>query len=530
VEYPSNTGALDGLARGEVDLAMATQNQLLSAINYLERPGFKTNLIFNHPSDSRFGFNITEGLLRSVVSKAQYMVDTGEIFNRWERRVFDYRRKMAQAQRPWLIGASALLLCVLSLLLILFQRGRREGRRLEWLVRERTAELEVQTRAAENASRTKGEFLANMSHEIRTPINAVTGMTAIARSSHDLHRIYDCLDKIGVASRQLLGLINDILDMSKIEARKFELAHEPFALEAMARNAGSIIGVRTAEKKQRFTVEVAPDIPEVVIGDEMRLSQILINLLSNAVKFTPEGGEITLSLRRVGSREGKEEIEASVKDSGIGISPEQMARLFNAFVQADSGTAKRFGGTGLGLAISRSLAELMGGGITVESEIGKGSRFTVRALLEKGGREMLEAKAAGKTPAEFDFRGRRLLLAEDVAINREIVLALLEDTGALIDCAENGEEAVAMFRGDPEKYDLIYMDLQMPVMDGYEATRRIRALDTPRAKTAPIIAMTANAFAEDVEKCKRAGMDAHIAKPIEVEALLAVTDKFLKAR
>jgi CheY-like chemotaxis protein/two-component sensor histidine kinase len=326
--------------------------------------------------------------------------------------------------------------------------------------------------------------------------------------------------------------------MSKIEAKKFELAREPFDLEAMARNVGSIIGVRAAEKKQRFTVDISPDIPGVVTGDEMRLSQILLNLLSNAVKFTPEGGEITLSLKRLGVRRGggadgtadMEEIEISARDTGIGITPEQQARLFNAFVQADSGTSKRFGGTGLGLAISKSLAELMGGGISVESEIGKGSRFTVRVLLEAGSRDMLETALAGKSPAEFNFEGRVLLLVEDVPVNREIVMALLEDTGAVIECAENGRIAVEMFQAAPEKYDVIFMDVQMPVMDGYEATKTIRALDTPRAGTVPIIAMTANAFAEDVENCKKAGMDAHIAKPIAVEALLSVTERYLALR
>ena len=526
VEYVSTIAAYDGLARGEVDLVMATNNQLLSIVNYLERPGFKANIIFNHPSDSYFGFNIEEAVLCSIVSKALRLINTNEIFNRWDRRVFDYRHKVVQAQRPWLIGTTALLLCVLFLALVILLRNRREGKRLEHLVGERTRELEA-------ASRAKSEFLANMSHEIRTPINAVTGMTAIARSSGNLDRIHDCLDKIGLASHQLLGLINDILDMSKIEAKKFDLAHEPFSPEAMVRNAESINGVRTAEKKQRFAVDLAPDLPEVVVGDEMRLSQILLNLLSNAVKFTPEGGEIRLALKRIGSRGGKEEVEASVRDSGIGITEEQRARLFSAFVQADSGTSKRFGGTGLGLAISKSIAELMGGGISVESVPGKGSCFTVRVLLEKGSSDMLKISQTGKTPADFHFEGRTLLLVDDVPINREIVIALLEDTHVAIDCAENGQIAVNMFTANPDHYDLIFMDVQMPIMDGYDAARAIRAFEAEHPakekhpQGVPIIAMTANAFAEDVEHCKKAGMNGHIAKPIEVETLLNIADKYL---
>ncbi|MCL2127483.1 MAG: ATP-binding protein [Treponema sp.] len=527
VEYRSNLDALNGLANGEVDLVMATCNQLLSIVNFLERPGFKVNLVFNHPSDSFFGLNINESVLASIISKGQRIIDTEDIFIRWERKVFDYRGKMAKAQRPWLIGASVLLFFVLFLVVIILQRHRREGRRLEHLVKDRTRELENATDTALEASRTKSEFLANMSHEIRTPINAVTGMTAIARSSSDLNRIYDCLDKISAASKQLLGLINDILDMSKIEARKFDLASEAFILETMVRNVASIIGVRTAEKKQRFTVDLRPGLPFAVTGDEMRLSQILINLLSNAVKFTPEGGEICLTIQRLGSPGGMEELEASVKDTGIGITEEQKGRLFNAFVQAESGTSKRFGGTGLGLAISQSLAGLMGGGITVESTPGEGSCFTLRVLLKPGSCDLKKDSDAAKTPAEYDFKGRSLLLVEDVPINREIVIALLEDTGVSIDCAENGLIAVEKFTAAPGKYGLIFMDVQMPVLDGYSATRAIRAMNVPQARTVPIIAMTANAFAEDVEKCMNAGMNGHIAKPIEVEEMLDTAGKYL---
>jgi len=533
--YPSNTAAFDALARGEVDLVMATRNQLLSILNYLELPGYKANIIFNHPSDSYFGFNNNEAILRSIVSKAQRLVNADEICNRWERRVFDYRRKMAQARQPWLIGASLLLLCVLLLVVAILNRNLLEEKRLEELVGERTRKLEIASTAAIAASRTKSEFLANMSHEIRTPINAVTGMTAIARSSSDLAHIYDCLDKIGLASRQLLGLINDILDMSKIEARKFELAREPFDLHAAADNVKNIISIKTQEKNQNFTVNFAPDLPEVVIGDDMRLSQILLNLLSNAVKFTPQGGDIYMTLKRIGSSDGKVEIEASVQDTGIGITKEQLDRLFNVFVQADSGTAKRFGGTGLGLAISKSIAELMGGGITVESAPEKGSRFTVRVLLETGSRDMLEASKASKAPSDFHFNGHTLLLTEDVPINREIVIALLEDTNVTIDCAENGKMAVDMYSADPNRYDMIFMDVQMPLMDGYDATIAIRAFEKEMKKKGqlkhpdgiPIIAMTANAFAEDVEHCLKAGMNGHISKPIEVEAMLNIADKYL---
>jgi CheY-like chemotaxis protein len=277
------------------------------------------------------------------------------------------------------------------------------------------------------------------------------------------------------------------------------------------------------------------DLPEVVIGDEMRFSQILLNLLSNSVKFTPEGGEIHMSVKRIGTVNEKEEIETTVRDSGIGITKEQMNRLFNAFVQAESGTAKRFGGTGLGLVISKNIAEMMGGGITVESAPGKGSCFTVKVLFDRGSRDMIEKSQAGKEVSDFHFNGHTLLLAEDIAINREIVIALLEDTKVTIDCAENGKAAVDKYCADPNRYDMIFMDVQMPVMDGYDATEAIRNFEkgmktkeTFRHKNGiPIIAMTANAFAEDVEHCLKAGMNGHIAKPIEVAAMLNVAAKYL---
>jgi CheY-like chemotaxis protein len=374
-----------------------------------------------------------------------------------------------------------------------------------------------------------------MSHEIRTPINAVTGMTAIARSSNDINHIHDCLDKISLASHQLLELINDILDMSKIEAKKLELAHEPFDLKAMTNNVRNIMGVRTAEKKQKFTVNLAGDLPDVVIGDEMRFSQILLNLLSNAVKFTPEDGEITLTMKHLGTIGDMEQIEAVVKDNGIGITAEQLSRLFNPFVQADSGTAKRFGGTGLGLAICKNIAEMMGGSITAESSPGAGSVFTVRVLLEKGSCPLVKQREQ-KTPSDYNFKGRVLLLVEDIPINREIVMALLEDTGVTIECAENGHIAVKKYTSEPEKYDMIFMDIQMPVMDGYDASIAIRDFESKmkgdeklkkHPQGIPIIAMTANAFAEDVAHCLKAGMNSHISKPIEVEAMLSVADKYL---
>ena len=396
---------------------------------------------------------------------------------------------------------------------------------------ETTRNLVEAREEALSSARAKSAFLSNMSHEIRTPINAITGMTTIARKTEDVGRIYDCLGKIDAASRQLLGVINDVLDMSKIEAEKMELASEPFDLHAALENVRSIVDVRAQEKEQELAMTITPDVPRAVVGDEMRLSQILINLLSNAVKFTPQGGDIALALTLSGVQGGVCAFEASVRDTGIGISQEQQARLFQAFEQAERDTARKFGGTGLGLAISKRIAGMMGGDISVKSAPGEGSTFTVRFRMPlaetgvDGGRGAPPREAAGAQRA--DLRGRTALLAEDIEINREIVTAFLEERGMDVDCAPDGRAAVETFLRDPARYDIVFMDVHMPVMDGLEATRAIRALELPRARTVPIVAMTANAFVEDVRRCLEAGMDDHIAKPIDLDTLYRIAEKYV---
>ena len=503
---------------------------------------------------------------------------------------------------------------------------------------------------AEQASKAKSAFLANMSHEIRTPMNAIIGMTSIGMSAAAADKKSYCLERIEDASKHLLGIINDILDMSKIEAGKFELSPTEFSFEKMLQRVVNINHPRIHEKGQKLSVHFDRNIPPALFGDEQRLAQVITNLVGNAVKFTPEKGAISIGTQLLGEENDVCSIKISVTDSGIGISPEQQARLFQSFQQAESSTANKFGGTGLGLAISKSIVEMMGGRIWIESELGKGATFAftiqakqaekkqktvqdwsnIRALvvdddpatleylgeIMKGfgafcdtaasGEEALrlivrngaydiyfvdwrlpgidgieltdtlkakktdsghafvvmmsatewsliedDAKKAGvdrflskplfpsaiadiinecfgedrrqaEDPAQgaVSFEGRHILLAEDVDINREIVEALLEPTLLSIDCAENGAEALRMFSEAPDEYDMILMDVQMPEMDGYEATRRIRALGTPKAVNIPIIAMTANVFREDIERCLAAGMNSHIGKPINFNEVL----------
>ena len=401
---------------------------------------------------------------------------------------------------------------------------------------------------AQAASRVKSAFLSNMSHEIRTPMNAIIGMTAVAKNAASAGKKDYCLKKIEDASTHLLGIINDILDMSKIEADRLELSLEEFDFEKMLLRTINIIDFRVDEKKQNFTVRIDRDIPRFLIGDDRRLSQVITNILFNAVKFTPEYGDIRLEARLSRKEDRRCTIQFEVADTGISISGEQQSRIFNSFAQADSGISRKFGGAGLGLSISKRIVEKMHGRIWIKSELNKGAVFffTIEAgvgkteeivgpesgwkILRVPGMEDVPAAAEDtpELPPEY-FKDRRILLVEDVDINREVVLSILEPAGLTFDCAKNGIEAVKLFQESPVCYDLIFMDVQMPEMDGFEATCRIRAfenLKTP-GRRVPIIAMTANIFREDIEKCLDAGMDDHVGKPFEPEEVMKKLREYL---
>jgi PAS domain S-box-containing protein len=527
-------------------------------------------------------------------------------------------------------------------------------------IRDTSIQLEAALKQATAASRAKSDFLASMSHEIRTPINAITGMTEIGKNTQDIERKDYALSRIGDASSHLLGVINDILDMSKIEADKLELSPIEFNFDRMIQKVVTVINFRVEEKHQRFDVKIDSNLPHFIIGDDQRLTQVIVNLLSNAVKFTQEGGEIRLCISLVSESDGIYELRIEVSDNGIGMSTEQQKKIFQAFTQADSGISREFGGTGLGLAISKRIVELMGGKIWVESELGKGTHFFFIVKVQHGTKSPSSLLASGvtwenvrilvvddapETRAQFKdlfdslnikydmaadgfeayrkieehgrydiyfidwrmsgldgieltrrikthnedeasmavmitaadwefvkddahkagvnkhllkpltssmiidcindclgsehsadvldirkgiFEGKKLLLAEDIEINREILISLLEDTGVEIDCAENGKEALNMIDAAPDKYDIVFMDVQMPQMDGLEAARRIRALPALRGITLPIIAMTANVFTDDIENCLAAGMDDHIGKPIDIEIMITKLRKYLK--
>jgi len=406
------------------------------------------------------------------------------------------------------------------------------NKEIEELLELKTKESSLREAAeleARNASQAKSEFLSHMSHEIRSPLNAVIGMISMAEETDDIQTVKGYLKKAYNAGRHVLGLINDILDMSKIEANKLELSYGAFNFMKMLTGIVNEASVRAGEKHQDIIVNVNENVPQVLLGDELRLSQIITNLLTNAIKFTPENGRIEVNADKLDERDGEITLRIEVADSGIGISPEQQKKLFTSYNQADNSIAQKFGGTGLGLAISKQVVELMRGEIWIESELNKGSKFIFTIKAGRGTDKACEepSQQTGSVESSFDFSEYTILAAEDDEINREIMAAILKKTGISVDFAENGKRAVTLFQEHPERYNMILMDVHMPEMDGYEATRTIRKSGSPIAKNIRIIALTADVFKEDIDKCLEAGMDGHIGKPIFPNDLYAVLKKHM---
>ena len=604
----------------------------------------------NRSLEEYFGFREEDIVGMDDAEGLKVPAEIAEVYREMDRKVVEENRMIIDEEMvPSPNGASQLFE---TKRVPLMQNGRLTG--IMGIARNIT-QRKAMEEAAQAASRSKTIFLANMSHEIRTPLNAIIGMTNIGKSASDAERMIQCFSRIEDASHHLLGVISDNLDMSNIEANKFELSSSEFHFERMFQRVVNVVSFKIDEKRQKFKLYLDRDIPEFLIGDDQRLAQVITNLVENAVKYSPEEGSIRIGTYLIGEEDGLCTIKITVTDNGIGISKEQQAGLFRSFQQAEETIARKFGGTGLGLTISKNIIEMMGGSIWIESELGKGATFAFTFLARRGeakekkllshyailkkirvlavdddtdtltffkkvipglgafcdtassGEEALELverggvydiyfidwklpgmdgiKLAGilgekesgperasivmfsaaswssieseakkanvnkflskplfqfniesciydiletnaskeaDPPEEpgINYAGRRILLAEDVEINREIVLALLEPTMLEIDCAENGAEAVKMFSENPQKYDMIFMDVQMPEMDGLTATRAIRALDIPKAGTIPIIAMTANVFREDVEKCLDAGMNGHVGKPLDISIVL----------
>ncbi|MDR0997536.1 MAG: response regulator [Treponema sp.] len=395
---------------------------------------------------------------------------------------------------------------------------------LEETVARRTRELEEKTIAAQAASAAKSRFLTSMSHEIRTPLNVIIGMTRVARNAETKEKTAASLDQISDSSDHLLGILNDILDMSNIESGNFKIENAPFALTGALGNIIDIIRERCDTAGLSFSSNIDSLQELTVIGDKLRLKQILINILGNAVKFTREDGKIDFTVKIEAETETRVDISFTARDTGIGISAEQQARLFTPFEQGSVNSMKH-GGAGLGLAISQSLVNMMGGGpIGVESAPGKGSVFSFRLGFEKAA----PLEEAGK-PVTPNLSGKRILSVEDVEVNRMVLRELLSETRAEVDEAPDGLEAVEKFKASPVGYyNFIFMDLLMPNMNGYDAARGIRSLDRPDAATVPIVALSANAYQEDIKQATAAGMDGHLAKPIDFPALMRVLAEKIK--
>ena len=391
--------------------------------------------------------------------------------------------------------------------------------------------------AAESANKAKTAFLSNMSHEIRTPMNAIIGLNSIALNDPTAsEEVKKYLEKSVASAHHLLGIINDILDMSRIESGRMTVKNEEFLLDDALKQVNGIISEQCRDKGLVYDHRKVGKIDKYYIGDAMKLKQVLINILGNAVKFTPEGGTVSLVIEEKARFDKKAVVEFVISDTGIGMSKDFLPHIFEPFSQEESSPTGKYGSTGLGMSITKSIVELMNGTITVDSEKGKGTTFSVTITFGESEKKSIDNDIGMPalhdmsvlTAKTADLIGRRVLLAEDVSINAEIIIMLLSMREMEVDLAENGQIAVDLFAAhEPGYYAAILMDIRMPVMGGLEATRRIRSMDKEDAKTIPIIALTANAFDEDVQRSIQAGLNAHLSKPVEPDVLYETLEKLI---
>jgi PAS domain S-box-containing protein len=665
-EYDNMDSVFNALQRGEVDMLMSVANYLLSIENYKELAGFKTNVVFDNTFDLAFGLNKDEVILCSIVDKALQLIDLETIAGYWTHKRYDYRAKVAEAQRPWLIGATALSLAVLALILALLYRSRNEGKRLEKVVSEKTAFLasildatpdiifckdlnsrttecnkasedyfnvpkeqiigsddtkalgwtpEVQRQRiavdarvmnekqviileeyiqsssgeqrlfetikspliqgdkvtglvgmsrdirrrkaaedeAKNASKAKSRFVANMSHEMRTPMNVIVGLTDLMLEEEGTPgNIKETLKKINTAGNTLMGLINDVLDISKVEAGKLELMPVEYDVPSLLNDIITLNTIRIGEKPIVFKLDINEELPATLFGDDLRIKQVLNNLLSNAFKYTKEG-TVTLGVSVHTGDTSHSPLPTPhslaiwitfyVSDTGIGIREEDVAKLFTDYNQVDTRANRAIEGTGLGLSITKKFVGLMGGEISVESEYGKGTTFCVRipqgfVTAKPIGKEVIEnlqsfhyadkKKSAQEKLVRANLRYARVLVVDDFPMNLDVAAGMLRKYKMTVDCVLSGQEAVNLIAAGRPVYDAVFMDHMMPEMDGIQATKIIRALGKEYAEKVPIIALTANAVAGNEQMFLDNGFNAFLSKPINVMTLDAIIQKWVR--
>ena len=539
--YKNTKEGLLALEQGEIDLLMTTENRFVITMNYLERSGYKINLLLDDFSYSSFGFNNSESTLQGIISKAQALIDTERIIDNWRFQLFDYQEKLSKTQNVFLFWLTISLLVTLGLFIwLLFQRSQ-EAHRLSEMVAERTHELQEQTEAKTN-------FLATMSHEMRTPMNAVIGFSEILLAEKEgldvrVDNQNEILMKIHNAGRTLLSLINDILDISKIESGKFEIISENYTLPSFINDTITLNITRIGNKPIKFILDIDESLPSMLYGDELRLKQICNNLLSNAFKYTKEGEVVwRISCEREAEEEGVW-MNLSVRDTGIGIREEDLNKLFSEYGQLDTKSNRRIEGTGLGLSLTKKMVELMGGSISVESKYGKGSVFTVRILQKHITDIPIGDKTAddlrsfrynsgnilqniGKHRIQLPYA--KILVVDDVRTNLEVAKGLMKPYGMQVDCVTSGADAIEAIRQEKVKYSAIFMDHMMPEMDGIDASKIIREIGTDYAKNIPIIMLTANAITGNDEMFLSKGFQAFLSKPINVNRLDAVIQQWVR--
>ncbi|MDR1857482.1 MAG: transporter substrate-binding domain-containing protein [Desulfovibrio sp.] len=540
--YDSYTSLAKALRDNEIDMMMGLQEMVLNEHNYNENADIKTCYLFNYGIPARFGFNSDEKILRSIFDKTLKFIDTEAISQKWTFKAHDHRAEMAEVRMRWLSLVIFLMVCLVAMLGIALYWHRTEKTRLQDLVKQKTLDLQLQMEEAKHANKAKSIFLATISHEIRTPLNAIIGITEIQRGKCNDEDTRNYIDKVYKAGEMLIRIINDVLDISKIEAGNIELNPFEYDVAMLIADATRLNALRIGSKDIDFVIDINGDFPSRLVGDEMRVRQILNNLLSNAIKYTQQG-TVVLRMRWVpGAADDLDQSDAvtvtiEVEDTGRGIRESDMGDLFTAFKQFDVQQNRRIEGTGLGLSITKEVVELMHGSIDVRSVYGKGSVFTVRIVQRTVGAPPLGEELAAELrrfwlPSSFRRGGNivrhpvphgNVLLVDDVPTNLEVLEGLLTPYGLQIDSVGSGEEAVDRVRNGGTRYDLILMDHMMPGMDGVEATRLIReTIDTDYARNVPIVAVTANVLVAGRDMFLAKGFNGYISKPINVVQLDSV--------